>query len=113
MIPENALVAFCPQCKGKKELIQLRSGNTFGTRAWSDGKTVSPMLPKLSPIQKCPHCNHFYLISRVKTKTGNRVSFEKGWLTFDEMLEAIEESKDWQLTAEGHYPINCVNYTFY
>ena len=58
MIPANSLLVKCPHCGGKKELLQLISGNTCGSELWSDVKQVSPMLPKISPVQKCPECGH-------------------------------------------------------
>lgn len=92
MIPANSLLVKCPHCGGKKELLQLISGNTCGSELWSDVKQVSPMLPKISPVQKCPECGHYYLLSRIKdTEEGNDSSFEMGWLTFDEALEANKE----------------------
>mgnify|MGYP004443737659 FL=1 len=94
MLPANSLVVKCPDCQGKKELLQLRSGNTFGTQLWSDSKQIAPMLPRVSPVQKCTCCGRYYLLSRIDRSnmaTGTNCSFETGWLTFE---EAIEANKD-------------------
>lgn len=92
MIPANSLIVKCPHCGGKKELLQLVSGNTCGSELWSDVKQIAPMLPKVSPVQKCPECGHYYLLSRIKdTEEGNEYSFETGWLSFDEAIEANRE----------------------
>ena len=49
MNPANSLVVKCPHCGGKKELLQLISGNTLGAEQWSDAKQIAPMLPRVSP----------------------------------------------------------------
>ncbi len=36
-----------------------QSGNTFGSRVYSDGKVYSPMLPKETEYSKCPNCSVF------------------------------------------------------
>lgn len=94
MNPAKSLVVRCPHCGGKKELLQLLSGNTFGAEQWSDAKQIAPMLPRVSPVQKCPECGRYYLMSRLSEKfqrTGDSYSFETGWLNFSEALEAISE----------------------
>lgn len=91
MNPANSLVIKCPHCGGKKELLQLMSGNTFGAEQWSDAKQIAPMLPRVSPVQKCPNCGGYYLMSRISESdksVGNSYSFATGWLSFDEAIEA-------------------------
>ena len=61
----------------KKEIIRLLSGNSIGATLWSDARYEAPMLPEISPVQKCPTCGHFFLLSKVECKKGNNVSFEK------------------------------------
>lgn len=89
MIPGNCITVFCPSCGGGKDLLQLISGNTFGSVQWSDTKQVAPMLPRLSPVQKCPACGHYYFLSSAKAVDGNDTSSETGWLTFEEAVEAF------------------------
>ena len=94
MIPYKSLVVKCPHCGGKKELLQLISGNTFGAEQWSDAKQIAPMLPQVSPVKKCTHCGHYYLLSRLPKNamsTGDSFSFNQGWLNFSEALQAVAE----------------------
>lgn len=93
MKPGFCLLAECPHCGEKKELLQLLSGNSLGVKLWSDLKKEMPMLPMVSPVQKCPKCGHFYMLNEVKQEGGKTYSFEKGWLTFEESLLALEELK--------------------
>lgn len=94
MIPANSLVIKCPHCGGKKELLQLVSGNTCGAELWSDAKHIAPMLPRVSPVQKCPKCGHYYLMSRISNSAqseGDSCSFNTGWLSFNDALEANQD----------------------
>ena len=54
MIPGNAEIVKCPYCGTEKMLMTLISGNTCGAEYWSDNKRIAPMLPSVSPVQKCP-----------------------------------------------------------
>lgn len=90
MFPANARILTCPHCQGKKEVMQLLSGNTFGAELWSDSKEDAPMLPQVSYVQKCPHCGKYFLMSSQATReTGDDWSMELGELTYDEMKEAL------------------------
>ena len=91
MLPGNCILASCPHCGEKKELLQLLSGNTFGAVLWSDAKQVAPMLPRVSDVQKCPACGHYFFLSEAKTEEGDDDSFETGKLSFDEAVEAFGE----------------------
>ena len=96
MIPGNAKIVKCPYCGTKKELFTMLSGNTFGATYWSDNKRIAPMLPMVSPVQKCPSCGKYY--EEVKNRCGevNSHSFALGELTFPEWKEAYA-----QFQAEG------------
>lgn len=89
MILNNAEIVACPFCGKKKELLSLVSGNTFGSILWSDGKQISPMLPKVSPVQKCPRCRKYYLYYKLPTKTADHESFTTGNLSYKEWKEAF------------------------
>ena len=89
MILNNAEIVACPFCGKKKELLSLVSGNTFGSILWSDGKQISPMLPKVSPVQKCPRCRKYYLYYKQPTKTADHESFTTGNLSYKEWKEAF------------------------
>lgn len=89
MILNNAEIVACPFCGKMKELLSLVSGNTFGSILWSDGKQISPMLPKVSPVQKCPRCRKYYLYYKQPTKTADHESFTTGNLSYKEWKEAF------------------------
>ena len=91
MIPAYCKLALCPHCGGEKEIVRIASGNTFGAWLWSDSKQIAPMLPQVSPIQKCPTCGHYYYLKNASTKEGDTYSDEEGWLSFDEAIEAFGE----------------------
>ena len=77
--------------------MPLVSGNTFGSELWSDNKQIAPMLPEISYIQKCPHCEKYYIKARQSVKYAKKgYSDEQGLLTFPETKKAFA-----QLTAEG------------
>jgi len=97
MNPGYAQILTCPHCGTKKEVLSLISGNTFGQTLWSDNKTIAPMLPKVSFVQKCPHCGKYYLLSRQETEYGKTYSFELGELNYEETKEAwsmLKETED-------------------
>ena len=96
MIPGNAKIVKCPYCGTKKELFTMLSGNTFGATFWSDNKRVAPMLPMVSPVQKCPSCGKYYEEVKNRCGEGNSHSFALGELTFPEWKEAYA-----QFQAEG------------
>ncbi|MCD8297711.1 MAG: hypothetical protein LUC88_09085 [Prevotella sp.] len=76
------------------------SGNTFGATFWSDTKRDAPMLPQVSPIQRCPNCGTFYFIKDQEYEKGDDVSFELGTLTLEECKEAQEQFATSQIPEE-------------
>lgn len=94
MLPDYANVLKCPFCGGEKEVLALMSGNTCGGQSWSDVKTVYPMLPRLSPIQKCPSCGKYYFAKDAEMRKSESYSFEKGELTYWQLKEAALQFKD-------------------
>ena len=88
MLPDNALLLKCPFCGVEKEVLSLMSGNTCQGRQWSDMKRDYPMLPQVSPIQKCPSCGIYYYVKDVEKRRGNDYSSEEGNLTFQQLREA-------------------------
>lgn len=93
MIPGPDKIIKCPKCHWPKSLITVLSANTIGRQLWSDNYCFAPMFPQLSPIQKCEHCNHYFLLSRAKTPFFyNRKKLmypTTGLLSFEEMKEAL------------------------
>lgn len=94
MTPAKATLLKCPFCGKEKEVLSLMSGNTIHGRQWSDLKSVYPMLPKVSPIQKCPSCGKYYFAENVEKRQGTDYSFEKGDLTYQELKEAAVQFGD-------------------
>lgn len=91
MLPGHTRIVTCPFCGAKKELMSLRSGNTFGARFWSDGKRIAPMLPQVSPVQKCLDCGKYYLLYQQKSEFGEGYSSERGELDYFEWKEAYSQ----------------------
>lgn len=91
MTPGNAILVKCPFCGTKKELMTLVSGNTFGAVYWSDNKRIAPMLPIVSPVQKCPNCGRYYLKHKQEKEEGKNFSFYKGELSYPEWKEAFSQ----------------------
>ena len=93
----NPLILTCPFCGKEKEIMSLVSGNTFDSELWSDNKQISPMLPEISYVQRCPYCGKYYIIRRQIVKYAKKGNcLEQGLLTFPEMKEAYS-----QLSEEG------------
>ena len=92
MSPGHPQILTCPHCGQKKEIMSLRSGNTFGAKYWSDNKCIAPMLPEVSYVQRCPRCKKYFIRSRQKgvyAKSG--FSGEQGLLSFAEIKEAFAQ----------------------
>lgn len=94
MLPGPGQILTCPHCGAHKEVLSLLSGNTFGQELWSDNKTIAPMLPRVSFVQKCPSCGGYFLMSRQKPKDGKESSFDKGDLSYPELKEAWRSLND-------------------
>ena len=106
MNPGPPFLVKCPQCGKDKELMSLISGNTFGSLAWSDTYRYSPMLPRLSPVQKCQHCNTYFMMPDEKPRykedeSGFNHSFDTGRLTFPEIKEALFQLEESGLNKEN------------
>lgn len=112
MIPGPANILSCPFCGGTKEVMSLVSGNTCGATVWSDTRRYYPMLPEVSPIQKCPSCKKYYFIEQARSEYSNdpnsnmSVFMELGKLTFSELKEAREEMKNLTLTKMQRWILN-------
>lgn len=106
MILGSGQLVRCPNCGEDKELMSLASGNTFGALFWSDAYQYAPMLPELSPVQKCPHCNAYFMLSDespryIKSEDGkSREVFDTGLLSFQEIKEALLKLENSELSNE-------------
>lgn len=97
MLPGNSRILVCPFCGKEKEIMSLLSGNTCGAEMWSDNKTIAPMLPEISYIQKCPNCGKYYITARQEVRYAKEgFSSDQGLLSYPEMKEAFV-----QLSEEG------------
>lgn len=95
MNPGPARVLVCPKCGTEKKVLSLLSGNTFSGCQWSDTKKDYPMLPSVSPVQKCPKCGCYYFTNRCEIERDNEgYSFELGKLSFEELKEAYVQFID-------------------
>lgn len=92
MIPGPPMAVDCPKCGKEKGLMSLVSGNTFGARQWSDAYQYAPMLPRLSPVQKCPECGYYFMLSEDALHHANGEGehcSDTGRLSYAEMKEAL------------------------
>lgn len=98
MIPGPPLLAECPKCGKEKRLMSIVSGNTIGAIVWSDMYMEAPMLPRLSPVQKCPYCQSYFLLGKAEYRYEESdelpegelpYATDLGKLTYPEMKEAL------------------------
>ena len=119
MLPAFAHIVTCPFCGTKKELLALTSGNTIRAKHWSDQKMIAPMLPIVSPVQKCPTCGKYYLIDDQPFEEGNDYSTELGELSYQQWKEAYSQfqadknTKRDDMQVIRHYLIMAFNDDYY
>lgn len=92
MKPGPNLIVECPDCGSEKELMTIVSGNTIGALLWSDGFQYAPMLPSLSPVQKCLECNSYFMLDSTNPRYSENTSdfsLETGRLSYKEIKEAL------------------------
>lgn len=53
MIPGPNYVYKCPNCSALLTRESIASGNSFGSKLFSDGKRIAPMNPELPNLTKC------------------------------------------------------------
>lgn len=97
----------CPCCGAKKAIKSVLSGNTFESTLWSDGRSIAPMLPRVSPIQKCQHCNQYSFLHEWKElddTCGEAGTF--GDLTYAETKEAYTQLSNSKLSGEDTLTIS-------
>jgi hypothetical protein len=63
MIPGPDRIVACPSCRAPARHLTLASGNTFGARAWTDGKQIAPMLPRPPAVVRCRRCAACYWLA--------------------------------------------------
>jgi hypothetical protein len=70
MIPGPNYIIKCPYCSNLLSKRSLRSGNTIGSKLYSDTKRISPMLPDFPAITKCEKCQNIFWINEAE-EIGN------------------------------------------
>lgn len=90
MLPAPAQLYACPHCGKKKAMFSMMSCNTFGGTLWSDGRSIYPMRPTISPIQKCESCGSYSLFSEWEERGCDNDNYNgtTGHLTYEESREA-------------------------
>lgn len=81
----------CPYCGEAKKLLSLASGNSINAKYWSDMKMSAPMMPEVSPVQKCPKCGCYYLKYKQQWYEGKDENGELGELSYPEWKEAYNQ----------------------
>ncbi len=108
MNPGPAKILSCPYCGGTKQVMTLISGNTFGGTVWSDTRRHYPMLPEVSPIQKCAHCGKYYFIEQAASRYADDYEYcgDLGTLNYSELKEAKEQLEHLTLSPMQRWMIN-------
>lgn len=65
MIPGPNYVYKCPNCGNLVTKSSLLSGNTFGAKRFSDGKSFATMLPGYPGITKCKKCDTIFWLNEL------------------------------------------------
>lgn len=105
-------ILICPFCGGKKGVITLLSGNTFDGTVWSDTRRHYPMMPELSPIQKCPHCSKFYFIEQAESHYTDDITLLQDSdggiknLSVAEALMAVNQMESISLTKTQRWELH-------
>ena len=85
----------CPSCGNILKNRSLMSGNTFGAKHYSDGRRISPMLPDIPDLTKCPQCETILWLSDLK-KLGeqNKDADRAEHLELHDLWRALEQSNE-------------------
>lgn len=65
-MPGPNIIFECPSCFHPMKMRTLASGNTFGSKLYSDGKRLSPMLPDPLTLTICSHCKTIFWTQKAK-----------------------------------------------
>ena len=71
MMLGHLLIVYCSWCETPHSRINLLSGNTFGSIFWSDGCSLSPMLPDVPLFTRCSACRCIFSLRRCNTKESD------------------------------------------
>ena len=100
MTPGPTSVYECPICTKLITRGSIMSGNTIGSKLYSDGKSFAPMLPEYPNLTSCKNCQSIFWLKELE-EIGNftwRESENLEWkkadqaefLTINEYFRAIE-----------------------
>lgn len=97
----------CPHCGRDKHIDSIMGGNTFRGTAWSDSKKDYPMLPSISPIQRCPKCGAYFFCEDVVPFVMTEEEFRKRLKDINLSESEIEkryskEQKKWFKEADNN-----------
>ena len=95
---DRSQIVTCPFCGKQKELISVISGDLYNASCWSDDKILVPLLPVVSPVQKCKRCGKYFLFHKQSPTKGEKESFVSGQISYEEWKEAYLQFKnetDW------------------
>lgn len=112
MLPAPAQLYACPHCGKKKAMFSMMSCNTFGGTLWSDGRSIYPMRPTISAIQKCESCGSYSLFSQWKECGCDKDNYNgtTGNLTYEESREAYLQLMESDCYENKDILIICLEY---
>lgn len=98
MIQGPDIVIECPHCKTLLAVSSITSGNTFGSKLWSDGRQDSPMMPRNPRLTKCHNCSGFFWVGDAKVigeidledRYHNRAALNPIWVSAPYVCEMTE-----------------------
>lgn len=80
--------------------MEIISGNTFGARLWSDGKSLAIMHPSIPRIALCKHCLQYFWLEKAQElgewlggcpKEWNQAPYLIHHLFFEDCQKCLEE----------------------
>jgi len=76
----------CPNCGNLLRKGSIVSGNTMGSKIFSDGKRIAPMLPEFPDLTKCKKCDTIFWLSKLEEIGTFEFGDEENshWLKADE-----------------------------
>lgn len=98
MILDRSQIVTCPYCGKQKELISVISEDLYNASCWSDDKILVPLLPVVSPVQKCNRCGKYFMFHKQSPTKGDKESLVSGQISYGEWKEAylqFKKENDW------------------
>ena len=95
---DRSQIVTCPFCGKQKELISVISEDLYNASCWSDDKILVPLLPVVSPVQKCNRCGKYFMFHKQSPTKGDKESLVSGQISYKEWKEAYLQFKketDW------------------